>query len=81
MTRRTAVDLYNLAEAARSGETHRLTAATLDRAGDAHMREVEAAERTRRAVMALQAAWWTADRPCNGDALWTELRRSVGLEP
>jgi hypothetical protein len=74
MSRRTAAALYDHAERVLTGEPSRCLAAALSRAADEHMRLVEAVERLQ------AAAWWTADRPCYGDALWTELRRAAGLE-
>jgi hypothetical protein len=80
VSRRTAAAMYDLAEAVRSGEMRRVSAGAIDRAADEHMRLVEERERVRAAVEKLQTAWWTADRPCDGDPLWTELRRAAGLE-
>lgn len=40
------------------------------------------ADRIKVAVEALYfAAYWTPDRECEAQALWTELRDAAGIEP
>lgn len=43
--------------------------------------EVSVVRLMRAAANLYFAAHWTPDRPCDADALWTELRDAAGLEP